>query len=97
MNIYALLDKKSNNYMPFLAPNVIEAKRSLFYELNSGADSLLNNAPNDFSLWFLGSIDKYGELFKTPTPVFIVECFNLIDKKEELFPATVQNFEDVEI
>lgn len=94
MKIFALLDKKSNLYMPFLCPNVIEAKRSLFIELNNGADSPLNNAPNDFSLWLLGDVSNDGTVKTVVSPLFIEECFNLLDKNVDMVQPKFVNIEE---
>lgn len=94
MKIYALLDKKTNSYMPFFCPNVIEAKRSLFIELNNGEDTLLNNSPNDFSLWLLGEVFNDGIVKTVVSPIFVEECFNLVDKPIEMVQPKFVNFEE---
>lgn len=96
MKIFALLDKKLNVFMPFFCPDVFEAKRSLFIEMNNGADCPLNNAPNDFSLWLLGEVLEDGTVNTVVSPLFIEECFNFVKNDIDMHPASVKSFDDVD-
>lgn len=96
MEIFAVYDKKGNIYIPFLAPNAYDAQKALAFDVNMKANggTVLSNNPSDFALYRLGSVFDNGEVFKSPMPLFIAECLNLVIHESDDKPANVESIED---
>lgn len=97
MEIFAVYDKKGNIYIPFLAPNAFDAQKALSFDVNMKANggTVLSNNPSDFALYRLGSIQDNGDVLRTPMPLFVAECLNLVIRESEDKLANVENTEDV--
>ena len=97
MDIFAVYDKKGNFYLPFLAPNSFDAQKALSFDVNMKANggTVLSNNPSDFALYRLGSVQDNGDVLKSPMPLFVVECSNLVIHESEDKPANVESIEDL--
>lgn len=77
LEIYSIRDIKVAYRSPIYFHNVEEAKRACSFTVNSNSDNELVLAPQDFELWYLGSIDDTTGIIE-PAHEFIT---NLADFK----------------
>lgn len=66
IRLYSVRDRVACLYAdPFSSPNDATAARS-FTLASSSPDSMLYSSPQDFSLWYIGSLDNSsGEIFSS--------------------------------
>lgn len=82
--IYSVFDEKAMTFgMPMLFIREEEAIRSFTSIVNNG-ESMLSAYPNDYKLYFLGTMcDTSGKIDCVPQPTFVRHALDVLVKKEE--------------
>lgn len=83
MKLYSIFDKKANIYnTPFPAPTDVHAARTFSMQVNNANDhNMLNFAPEDFSLYCIGTFNDHTGEIAAQTPEMLIEAEKLIKKE----------------
>lgn len=84
MNFYSIFDRKANIYnTPFHAPTDVHAMRTFAMQANYADEAnMLNFAPEDFTLYRIGTFDDHKGLLISETPQLLVEATKLIKENK---------------
>lgn len=75
MKVFSIFDKAANIFNnPFFAPTEVHATRSFAIEVNRNEQSAIAFAPQDFSLYRIGSFDDQTGNLIPETPALIIEA-----------------------
>lgn len=85
MNFYSVYDKKANIYnTPFHAPTDVHAMRTFAMQVNdANKANMLHFAPDDFTLYRLGTFDDHTGEFTSETPQVLVEAAYVLKNNKE--------------
>lgn len=77
-NIYAIRDVKSGFLSPIVDDTDQQAVRNFSFSC-SKSDTLLNFAPEDYSLYFLGTFDtESGKISSSNLPELVIQASDLV-------------------
>jgi len=77
MNIYAVRDRLIDYYLqPFAGPDEKNVLAAIAQQVNGDQESAISQAPHQFEVWELGTVDQEGNI--TPTRRLVADCASLI-------------------